>query len=241
MAQRSADIIDLLTPGSLANDEAAGNEVDAPKPKPKKKKSAALHSAATPRWGTPGGKEDSVVERARRAMGSIDFDPCSEAGFNEVVRAAEYYSLLEKQQDALKLPWLGKTRLVNHPGGWTIEFWNKTMSESQGDVQSIWIGFSLEQLGILADEEYHPSDFCIVYPRKRIKFTRHDGFSGSPSHSNYICGINVEPAAFYREFSSMGRVQFGRSVIGHEFVEALLVGRKLHVGELHGREVAITT
>lgn len=163
---------------------------------------SARHSAATPRWGT----SEDVIERARRCMGGIDFDPCSEEIFQRVVKATTYYSLLERGEDALLLPWLGARTLCNPPGGLVREFWRKSVSAS-GPL--IWVGFSVEQLCLLADEEHHPLAFSICILRKRIPFTRHDGFEGSPSHGNYVVGIRTDPAAFFWEFSPIGRVSHG--------------------------------
>ncbi|HEY6019172.1 MAG TPA: hypothetical protein VIY48_04510 [Candidatus Paceibacterota bacterium] len=147
-------------------------------------------------------------------MGGIDLDPCSEAQFNEVIKATKYYSLLERGEDGLKLPWFGKVWL-NPPGeernkprlGLVRAFWEKLFTE---DVeQAIYVGFSMEQLGQLADASVHPSDFSICYLRNRLHFNRHDGNNGSPTHSNFICGINVFHDSFEREFKDLGKVQRG--------------------------------
>jgi RNA polymerase sigma-70 factor (ECF subfamily) len=73
-------------------------------------------------------------------------------------------------------------------------------------TQMIWVGFSVEQLSVLADEDKHPLDFSFIFLRKRIKFTRHDGYSGSPSHANYLAGINVNHSKFIEHFGELGRV-----------------------------------
>lgn len=167
------------------------------------------HSKATKRWGTPNGdpsKGEDIVDRCRRVMGGITLDPCSEERFNLVVKAEQYYSLLERGEDGLLLPWFGNV-MCNHPGGLTVKFWRKATTSDADQI--MWIGFSNEQLGILADEEAHPSDFSMCYLRKRIPFTRHDGFEGAPAHANYICGINVDHEKFLTEFAGLGKVQKG--------------------------------
>jgi len=169
----------------------------------------AKHSKETNRWGTPNGSAqdgEDIVDRCRRVMGSIDLDPCSEARFNAVVKATTYYSFLERGEDGLLLPWYGNV-MCNHPGGLTKQFWRKAINSDAKQI--MWIGFSNEQLGILADEAAHPSDFSICYHRKRIPFTRHDGYEGAPAHANYICGINVDHDAFIREFGDLGKIQKG--------------------------------
>ena len=140
-------------------------------------------------------------------MGGLDLDPASEEKFNKVVQAPKYYSWEERQEDGLVLPWAGKVWL-NPPGGLVKEFWRRIFT--QEDVEQVlWVGFSMEQLGILASETYHPSDFSILYCRKRISFSRHDDYEGAPSHSNYCVGINVDHEAFVEAFGDLGKIQRG--------------------------------
>ncbi len=162
----------------------------------------AQHSKATARWGTP----EDIVERARRVMGGIDLDPCSESKFQTTVKAVRYYSLTERGEDGLLLPWNGRV-FVNPPGGMIRSFWERGLS--QPVEQLIWIGFSMEQLGQLADASAHPSDFSICFLRKRISFQRHDDYEGTPSHANFVSGVNVDHATFVREFGPLGKIQAG--------------------------------
>jgi hypothetical protein len=169
----------------------------------------AQHSKEEIRWGTP----IDIVERARKVMGTIDLDPCSSVDFNRVVNADNFYSLDDRGEDGLVLPWWGNV-FVNPPGGLVKQFWRKAFSRDNSCNkypptawnQMIWVGFSVEQLALLADEEYHPMDFSFCILRKRLKFTRHDGYSGSPSHANYVCGVNVHHQSFAERFSPLGRV-----------------------------------
>jgi hypothetical protein len=153
------------------------------------------------KWGTP----TDIVECARRVLGGIDFDPCSSSFFNETVRAEKYYSLDERGEDGTVLPWEGRT-ICNPPGGLVRAFWQKAARHKE---PLIWIGFSLEQLALLADEEFHPMDWITCIPRKRVNFYRHDGYSGSATHSNYITGINVKRHIFKDAFSGLGRIFLG--------------------------------
>lgn len=136
----------------------------------------AQHSNESVRWGTP----VEWIEREREVFnGPIHFDPCSEAEFNAVVGAQRYFSLEERGEDGLKLPW--PLRLtdrqeinvhINPPGGLIPEFWRKTLAEP-AVRQCMWTGFAMNQLNLLADEIAHPTDFSIVYLRSRIKFVPH--------------------------------------------------------------------
>lgn len=165
---------------------------------------SAQHSKATVRWGTP----SQFADISRKVMGGdIDLDPCSEERFNKVIQARTYYSLLEREEDGLQLPWFGNV-LCNPPGGLVKKFWQKAMSENI--EQMMWIGFSVEQLCILADEMAHPLDFSCCILRRRIGFTRHDAFEGSPAHGNYACGVGVDTTRFEEHFGPLGKVTHGK-------------------------------
>ena len=135
----------------------------------------AQHSNESVSWGTPA----EWIEREREVFdGPIHFDPCSEAEFNAVVDAWRYFSLEERGEDGLKLPWPhyglmdGINVHINPPGGLVREFWRKTLAEISVK-QCMWTGFAMNQLNLLADEIAHPTDFSIVYLRMRIKFVPH--------------------------------------------------------------------
>lgn len=133
----------------------------------------AQHSNESVRWGTPA----EWIAREREVFdGPIHFDPCSEAEFNAVVGAQRYFSLEERGEDGLKLPWdVGFPNInvhINPPGGLIREFWRKTLAEPAVH-QCMWTGFAMNQLNLLADEIAHPTDFSIVYLRTRIKFVPH--------------------------------------------------------------------
>lgn len=164
---------------------------------------SARHSKVEKRWGTP----SYIVEAARKCMGNITLDPCSEERFNAIVEADKYYSLLERGEDALTLPWTGNV-LCNPPGGAVRKFWKYAFT--QPIDQMIWVGFSVEQLCVLADLAYHPLDFSCCILRKRIPFTRHDGYRGSPSHGNYICGIYTDADVFEYAFADYGKIIHGK-------------------------------
>lgn len=135
-------------------------------------------------------------------MGSIDLDPCSSAYFNQTVKASQYYSLDDRGEDGLTLPWRGSV-FVNPPGKLVKEFWRKLLAEGR---ETFWVGFSLEQLTYLQDEDQHPMDFNFCLLRKRIRFVRHDGYSASPTHGNYVCYKGISRAAFIHEFADQGLI-----------------------------------
>lgn len=163
-----------------------------------------LHSKETNRWGSP----VSLLARGRALCGAFDLDPASEAKFQENVQAGRYYSLLERGEDGLVLPWLGRV-ICNPPGGLVVEFWRRALEQ---DITSLfWVGFSVEQLCILADERAHPLDFSCCLLRKRLKFVHHeDPEKERPSHANYVCAAGVPHARFVEVFGELGRCSAGR-------------------------------
>lgn len=127
----------------------------------------ARHSKATPRWGSPA----NWCVMARIALGGdIELDPMSEPAFNVTVRAARIFT---EADDGLKQPWVSPRLFLNPAGGLVVEAWQKLCAEYEaGNVRrAVWIGFSVEQLNLLADEKWHPDDFSKLTVRKRIDFT----------------------------------------------------------------------
>jgi hypothetical protein len=166
---------------------------------------AARHSKATTRWGTPA----DIVARARAALGGrIELDPMSEATFNEIVGAERYYT---EQDNGLLQSWTCETMLLNPAAGLVVPAWVALSNAYRNRTvqRAVWIGFSVEHLNLLADEYHHPHDYSLLTCRKRISFTRSDGYRGSPSHGNYIVGLGIDTATFERAFAGMGRFDHG--------------------------------
>jgi hypothetical protein len=166
---------------------------------------SALHSKKTPKWGSP----SLIVEPARELLdGQIMLDPASSPEFNEIVKALMIYT---EHDNGLILPWAGNV-FINPPGGLVKEFWERLIQFVQsGEVEkAVWIGFSVEQLCLLADQEWHPLDFSTCILRKRLAFTQEDGTSGgSPSHGNYVTGLGVDRATFDKLFNHLGHITHG--------------------------------
>lgn len=166
----------------------------------------ARHSKATNRWGTP----EEYVYRARKALGGyIGLDPMSEEVFQRTVQAKQYYS---KKDDCFSHQWVSNAVFLNPAGGLVVKAWNYLMREywAGRTTKCVWVGFSVEQLNLLADEEYHPDDFSKLTCRKRISFVRHDGFEGQPGHANYVVGVGVHKETFESSFAELGRFSHGK-------------------------------
>lgn len=159
----------------------------------------ALHSKGTPSWGTP----THIIEKARELLGGIDVDPGTSAAFNTLVQATQIYT---EETNGLIHEWNGKV-FVNPPGGLVVEFWEKLMAEviAGRTTAAFWVGFSVEQLCVLADKDLHPLSFSTCILRKRLKFNTSTLTSGgSPSHGNYITGVGVIRDRFDALFKPFG-------------------------------------
>jgi hypothetical protein len=186
-----------------------------------------LRASSSPRWGGgvihDGDRLVKVIDLERAFLGgAIDLDPCSERVFEPEIGATVAYSLTDRDEDGLALPWGGelldraplppRVRVhCNPPGGLVREFWHKSLEEwGVGRVHAIaWVGFSVEQLCVLADEKPHQLDFATCFLRRRISFARHDGHAGSPSHANYITLVGGDPFRFACVMAPHGRVELG--------------------------------
>lgn len=202
------------------------------------------------RRGTPA----EWVEMARVALGGhIELDPMSEPIFNQVVRADR---ILTEQDNCFNHRWTCRTLFINPHGGLVVEAWRKLVHEHViHNFSAIWIGFSVEQLNLLADEAIHPDDFSKLTVRGRIDFTTTEPMRtvvgitagvgpllschhtikatagkhrtakelrcpyceaatpeplGSPTHSNYVVGIGIDPDLFEASFAGRGRFSHGR-------------------------------
>ena len=184
----------------------------------------AKHLNGTTRWGTP----KAVVDRARLALGGhIGLDPMSEEAFQRTVQAQRYFT---EQDDAFAQSWACDTMLINPDGRFVTKAWDTLVAGYETGVigSAIWIGFSTEQLCILAGgRKYpnHPLDYSVLFLRRRIPFVHHKKASGAdmpdrPSHGNYICALGVYRDVFEKAFEGLGKFFHGdfeyirRDVVG---------------------------
>lgn len=182
------------------------------------------HSAENPDWVTD--KDTLDVERAMWAeLGlEIDLDPYSCEVANRLVRARRIFTMAD---DGHAQSWQCDSAHINPPGRQVVDAWRKLVDEWRAGrcLRACWIGFSVEQLCILADPESedsypHPCDFSIVYLRKRIPFVEEqtivdagdalDDIEGSrPSHGNYVVLVGVPNDVVDRHWGPLGRVFHG--------------------------------
>ena len=166
---------------------------------------SALHSKKTFKWGTP----RWVIQISKILLDNqIHLDPASSPEFNQLVQALVFYT---EQDNGLIQEWGGNV-FLNPPGGLVNEFWQKLVTNIRsGQVEkAIWVGFSVEQLCTLADFTEYPLDYSTVILRKRLTSNTEDLTIGSsPSHGNYITGLNVDKDLFKKLFDRFGRVIHG--------------------------------
>lgn len=168
----------------------------------------ALLSNASHEWYTPKHIIDMVLE----VFPCIDFDPFSSEEANKTVGAAQFFT---KSDDAFSKAWPDVDYVfVNPPGPVkgdkstaknVRKAWDKVL-ETAFTSDTIWVGFSLEQLATLQDSAESPLDYTTVILRNRVKFM---GAGTSPTHSNYITLVSLSEElrdTFIRVFSRIGQV-----------------------------------
>lgn len=150
-----------------------------------------------------------MIEKARILLdGQIDLDPASSFEFNKLVNASMYYT---EQLNGLIQLWAGNV-FLNPPGGKIKKFWEKLIKHVlSGDVtKAFWVGFSVEQLCLLSDQEYGPLDFSTCILRKRVHFNNETlGPGDSPSHGNFVVGLGVDKLLFEQLFTGQGKIVHG--------------------------------
>lgn len=164
----------------------------------------AKHSAKTAEWYTP----DDIVERARKVLGCIDFDPCTNETANKRIKAAMYFNAFD---DGLKRRWPSGTVLLNPPTRKTQKFWKKLMEHRDclNLSDAIYIAYSIEQLATI-QEPIPLAHFPMVIPRRRIDFLKPDGTPGGrASHANaivYVPGYVDRTQEFFDVFGDLGEI-----------------------------------
>jgi hypothetical protein len=169
------------------------------------------HSAEKDDWHSP----TDLIERCRRTLGEIDFDPASDALANLRVRARWYF---DRHDNGLTVPWPPLQRVfLNAPGGKIKNrsipglFWKRLMEYRDSGllVGACVIGFSLEQLSV--SQKYATlgmADFPHCIPRDRINFidSAHPD-KEQATHANaitYVPGTEDRTEQFWAEFYDLG-------------------------------------
>lgn len=181
-----------------------------------------FHSAGTNDHGSP----PELVEPARETLGGFELDPCSNAYWNRyVIKAARFHS-----KNGHRKPWCRGGRVfVNSPGpiremrdgsmvtvtpSLVRPFWQRTARLGIDHAAGIWIGYSLQQLQQLQQEDVHPLCFVTCFPDHRIEYLQFvDGGpprpSGSPMHGSSVTLVSRNTKLidrFARCFAHLGAI-----------------------------------
>ena len=144
-------------------------------------------------WFTP----SCWVERARRAMGSIDLDPASNKSAQDIVRATRWF---DKECDGLAHPWHSNVWL-NPPyaRGLIEQFVEKLILERHNFAQAIVLVDNrtdakwFHRLGRIAD--------AVAFTKGRIGFYKESGgLSSSPLNGNVFVYIGARVGDFVSAF-----------------------------------------
>lgn len=185
---------------------------------------AARHSSSSVEYYTP----SYVVEAARHVMGGIDLDPASCARANEIVRAAQIFTV---RDNGLSKLWRAERVFLNPPGGVDRDYESRqrkwwfalARAWAHGLVeQAVFVCFSIELLQTtqVEPEGPLPLDFPICFPRVRVRYLRarrlgaRPRVAGSPSHASCIVYLPPRGALerrtridmFANLFGAIGRV-----------------------------------
>lgn len=166
----------------------------------------AQHSSTKVEHYTP----DIIVKKARIVLGTIDFDPASDAFGNSRIRAKIYLS-----EHSLESEWPAGSIFLNPPGGKEVRnqailFWQKLMEHfASGKLtHAIFIAFSLQHLQTSQVCPVSMMEFPICVPAKRLKFLDASGIEQTrPTHSNaivYVPGTVDRTPLFIKTFKDLG-------------------------------------
>jgi hypothetical protein len=158
-------------------------------------------------WYTP----PRIIEAARRAMGSIDLDPASNAVANEVVQATTFYS---PEDDGLLHEWKGNVWLnpPYKPASLQRKFLAVLVTYlGTGDVeQAIVLLNNATEVNWFQDFAHRSQAICLV--AGRIKFwNEHLKLDGDPILKHPLQGqaifyLGDAPDVFAREFAGVGLI-----------------------------------
>lgn len=151
-------------------------------------------------WYTPA----EYITAARNVMGAIDLDPASNQTANEVVGAADFFSL---ERNGLRQEWAGRVwmnppyarpHIDNFCAKLAEDFTEGRVTEAcvltNNATETGW--FHL--LGTVAT--------AVCLPRRRIRFWHPDKENAAPLQGQSVLYLGENVEAFMREFSAFGLV-----------------------------------
>lgn len=151
-------------------------------------------------WYTPA----DIIEAARRTMGSIDLDPASCEFAQRTVQAEHYFT---KQDDGLTRRWYGNVFLNWPYSGNNNALWAaKLIAEYElGNIRQ-----AVAVCNASVDTKWFQPLFAyhICFVAGRIQFINGGTgeVAGSPAKPSAVVYLGADPAAFVREFASIGAI-----------------------------------
>lgn len=150
------------------------------------------HSKAYTDWHTP----SWLVERCRRVLGEITFDPFSSPKAQLTVKANRYLTGGMEWKELRN--WKYQGILVNPPTELVREAWEVFQTVPSLGSSALWIAYSIEQLQTLQSVDSSvPQRVAIL--NKRVKFVPGDDRKAtSPSHANAVMARGLSEEQLYR-------------------------------------------
>ena len=149
-------------------------------------------------WYTPA----KYIEAARRVMGSIDVDPASNPVANEVIKAAEYYTI---ETNGLDKPWPGNVWL-NPPygklSGHFVEILIDQFSQGITRQAVVLVNSHATETGWFAPLW----NYLLCFTDHRIDFYSLTGAKNGSTHGSVFAYLGDRQRAFYDEFKEFGHV-----------------------------------
>ena len=151
-------------------------------------------------WYTP----QEIVERARRAMGSIDLDPASSAQANKVVKAAKFHTA---EDNGLGFTWKGNVWLYPPYAQPLIGRFCETLLR---DVESGAVAQAIVLVNNATETKWaqallaEASAVCLL--AGRVSFWHPDKTTSSPIQGQMVLYFGSGTDVFVREFAEVGRV-----------------------------------
>ena len=148
-------------------------------------------------WYTP----EEYIGRVRRVMGGIDLDPASCPAANEIIQAAEFFSL---ENDGLSHPWHGRV-FMNPP--YAQPYIRKFIEKLIGHVTAGEVSQAVTLVNNATETKWgqlllkHASAVC--FPAGRVKF-RHPDKTSAPLQGQMIAYIGANAGAFTESFNGTG-------------------------------------
>jgi DNA polymerase-1 len=184
----------LIAPIPVAVDLTIGQNWDGDPPTPAPHRLAPLLSSASVEYYTP----PHLLDAARRCLGGIDLDPCSNSHDTPNVPAGKHFT---REDDGLAQAWGGRV-FMNPPYGREIGKWvEKLVTEHSRGAVTEALALVPARTGTGWSDALAPFVCCFL--RGRVQFVNAKGPAPFPSAVVYL-GPRVE--SFVEAFGGMGRV-----------------------------------